>query len=332
MKPTWPRLLVVLLLAGVGTSAGARAAEPAARPNVLFIAVDDLNMRVGCFGDPIVKTPNLDRLAERGVRFERAYCQFPLCNPSRVSLLLGRYPTTTETIDFARPALLGRDWVTLTEYFRNFGYDVQLRGKIYHYPEPKPWSAGEEAVRKEQEIHRRNMADLTRWEPYRTLAPPPTQLGRNVANRQHLPAGPQVAERIDEEQSPGLPLDGRREERPAGGGMLRALGAWSGKPFFLGLGFYKPHVPLVVPQKYFDLYPPEKMPLPPDFAPRPTADDSVPRYALRYNLDLFYEERPTPAAGEGRHRRLLRLHHLHGRQVGAGARRARSARTARQHA
>ena len=68
----------------------------------------------------------------------------------------------------------------------------------------------------------------------------------------------------------------------------------SGKPFFLGVGFYKPHVPLVAPQRFFDLYPPEKMPLPKDFAPSPTADDSVPRYALRYNLDLFHEERPTP--------------------------------------
>ena len=62
----------------------------------------------------------------------------------------------------------------------------------------------------------------------------------------------------------------------------------------MGVGLYKPHVPLVVPQKYFDLYPPETMTLPPDFEPTPTADDSVPRYALRYNLDLFYEERPTP--------------------------------------
>ncbi len=66
------------------------------------------------------------------------------------------------------------------------------------------------------------------------------------------------------------------------------------KPFFLGVGFYKPHVPLVAPQRFFDLYPPERMPVPADFAPTPTADDSVPRYALRYNLDLFYEERPTP--------------------------------------
>ena len=77
---------------------------------------------------------------------------------------------------------------------------------------------------------------------------------------------------------------------------MELLTKWasSKKPFFLGLGFYKPHVPLVAPKRFFDLYPPEKMPLPADFAPTPTADDSVPRLALRYNLDLFYEERPTP--------------------------------------
>ena len=73
--------------------------------NVLFIAVDDLNTRIACYGDPLAKTPQLDRLASWGVRFERAYCQFPICNPSRVSLLLGRYPTTTEIVDFAHPAI-----------------------------------------------------------------------------------------------------------------------------------------------------------------------------------------------------------------------------------
>ena len=268
------------------------AADTIHQPNVLFIAVDDLNCRIGCYGDPVAKTPNLDRLARRGVRFDRAYCQFPLCNPTRVSLLLGRYPTTTETVDFARPALLGRDWVTLPQHFRENGYAVELRGKVFHYPEPKPWSAGEEAVRKEQEIHRKMIADLTRWEPYRTQSPPTThwvEMLRTWANVFH-PAD----EHVDFEtklKDYEWPADVKNANQ-----AIELLERWapSGKPFFLGLGFFKPHVPLVAPRRFFDMYPPEKMPLPDDFAPTPTADDSVPRCALRYNLDLFYEERPTP--------------------------------------
>lgn len=280
---------VAILLTATGSSAATHAVR---RPNVLFIAVDDLNTRIGCYGDRIAKTPHLDRLARSGVRFDRAYCQFPLCNPTRVSLLLGRYPTTTETIDFARPALLGRDWVTLPQHFRQNGYEVQLLGKIFHYPEPKPWAAGEEAVRKEQDVHRRMIADLTRWEPYRTLAPPPTrrvEMLRTWANV-FRPAD----EQIDTESKI------KDYEWPAdvknAGQAVELLEQWarSGKPFFLGVGFYKPHVPLVAPRRFFDLYPAEKMPLPEDFAPTPTADDSVPRYALRTNLDLFYEDRPTP--------------------------------------
>ena len=170
------RVFVFCLAALVaGAAVVAQAAGSARRPNVLFIAVDDLNCRVGCYGDPVAKTPNLDRLAQGGVRFDRAYCQFPLCNPTRVSLLMGRYPTTTETIDFARPALLGRDWVTLPEHFRQNGYEVQLLGKIFHYPEPTPWSDGEKTVLQEQQRHREMLSDLIRWEPYRSLAPPTTR-------------------------------------------------------------------------------------------------------------------------------------------------------------
>ena len=270
------------------------AAGDTRKPNVLFIAVDDLNTRIGCYGDPLARTPNLDRLALGGVRFDRAYCQFPLCNPSRVSLMLGQYPTTTDTIDFARPALLEPDWVTLTEHFRDSGYEVQLRGKVYHYPEPKPWSAGAEAVRKEQETHRKMMADLTRWEPYRTLAPPPTRWVENLRTWANVFRPVPGDEKIDAETKTKdyeWPADVKNTKQ-----ALRLLEQWarSGKPFFLGLGFYKPHVPLVAPRKFFDLFPAEKMPLPPDFAPTPTADDSVPHHALRNNLDLFYEERPTP--------------------------------------
>jgi uncharacterized sulfatase len=279
-------LIAILLLEGISTLTS--AAEQAARPNVLFIAVDDLNTRIGSYGDPIAKTPNLDRLASRGVRFERAYTQFPLCNPSRVSVLLGRYPTTTETVDFSRPALLGRDWVTLPQFFRENDYDVQLLGKVFHHREPKPWSAGEQGVLQEQAIHRQMVEDLTRWEVYRSLAPAraSTRAGLIKLANIYRPATP--AEEREASTGPyswGADVQHAKE-------AVDLLTGWAstGRPFFLGLGFFKPHVPLIVPRRFFDLYPSEKMPLPADFAPLPTAGDDVPPYALRPNLDLFVEQ------------------------------------------
>jgi len=285
-------------------------AEQRAR-NVLFIAVDDLNTRIACYGDPLAKTPHLDRLASWGVQFGRAYCQFPICNPSRVSLLLGRYPTTTETIDFAHPALLGDKWVSLTQHYRNQGYDVQLLGKIFHFgtnvmqswfPDepgvpgqefPPDWSAGEKWVRRSQEEHQRMVADRERWEPYRTLAPPPNAWAKNLRTWANV-FGPVPNA---EEQNPGPPrayewtADAEHADRAV---AQLARYAETGQSFFLGIGFYKPHVPLVVPQRFFDMYPPDRMTLPEDFAAWPTADDSIPRHALRYNLDLFFEHEVRP--------------------------------------
>ena len=281
------------------------------RPNVLFIAVDDLNTRIGCYGEGMVKTPNLDRLASMGVRFERAYCQFPLCNPSRVSLLLGRYPTSTETVDFAWPALLGRDWVTLPEHFRKSGYQVRLLGKIYHFDkdlmkhwfkdEPEPpgdeyppdWRAGDKWVRKSQELHARMLADLTRFEPYRTLSPPTSDFARMLRTWANV-FGPVPNEEENAAETRAKAYEWTADVKNAKAAVA-LLEQWAGasKPFFLGLGFYKPHVPLRAPKRFFDLYDPDKIPLPEDFAPTPTAADAVPRCALRNNLDLFFEERVT---------------------------------------
>jgi len=297
--------LVCALLA-----APVQAAVSERRPNVLFIVVDDLNTRIGCYGDPIAKTPALDSLARSGVRFSRAYCQFPLCNPSRVSLLLGRYPTSTETVDFAWPALLGRDWVTLPEHFRKGGYQVRLLGKVYHFdkdlmdhwfPEEPPgdeyppdWSAGRKWVRKSQQVHAQMLADLTRYEPYRTLAPPSNEFAQMLRTNANV-FGP-----VPNEEEAGAAAKAKAYAWTADVKNAKAaivqLERWKGsdQPFFLGLGFYKPHVPLRAPKRFFDLYHPEQIPLPIDFAPTPTASNSVPLYALRQNLDLFFEERVTP--------------------------------------
>lgn len=263
----------------------------AARPNVLFIAVDDLNTKIGSYGDPIAKTPNIDRLASLGVRFERAYTQFPLCNPSRVSLLLGRYPTTTETMDFSEPALLGRDWVTLPQFFREHDYEVSLLGKIFHHSEPKPWRAGEQAVLREQALHRQMVADLARWEPYRTQAPIPAASRETLIKLANVyrPATP--AEEHDTSTEPNTwGADVRNADE-----AVELLTRWAaaGKPFFLGLGFYKPHVPLVAPRRFFSMFPPDRMPLPEDFAAVPTVANDVPVNALRRNIDLFLEQHVT---------------------------------------
>ncbi len=295
----WPHFAPAAGLAGAGR-----------RPNVLFIVADDLNTRIGCYGEPLVQTPALDRLAGRGVRFDRAYCQFPLCNPSRVSLLLGRYPTSTETVDFAWPALLGRDWVTLPEHFRKSGYQVHLLGKVYHFDKdlmkhwfaeeppgdeyPPDWGAGEKWVRKSQEVHADMLADLTRYEPYRTLAPPSTDFARMLRTWANV-FGP-----VPNEEEAGAEAKAKAYEWTAdvknANAAVAQLDRWAGsdKPFFLGVGFYKPHVPLRAPKRFFDLYDADKIPLPADFAPTPTADNAVPRYALRENLDLFFEERVSP--------------------------------------
>jgi iduronate 2-sulfatase len=120
--------------------------------NVLFIAVDDLNRRLGCYGDKLAKTPNIDRLAKYGVVFRRAYCQYPLCNPSRTSLLSGLYPTETKIMDNQTPPRTNiGDIVFLPQHFRQNGYFTARVGKVYHggMDDPASWDISEEPRRTE---------------------------------------------------------------------------------------------------------------------------------------------------------------------------------------
>src|SRR5438128_10678154 len=122
------------------------------KPNVLFIAVDDLNNRIGCYGDPVAQTPNIDRLARRGVRFDHSYCQYPLCNPSRTSLLSGRRPDATQIFNNnTPPRTYLKDVVFLPEHFRNNGYFTARVGKIAHgrYEDAVAWDISENSGREE---------------------------------------------------------------------------------------------------------------------------------------------------------------------------------------
>ncbi|MCI0379819.1 MAG: sulfatase [Gemmataceae bacterium] len=233
----------------------ANAQEPAKKPNVLFIAVDDLRPALGCYGNPIVKTPNLDKLAKSAVLFRNAYCQFPLCNPSRTSMLTGKHPTTTKITDNSkhfRDAF--PDWVTLPELFRLAGYSTVRVGKIFHggLDDEKSWVEGAEPRKERKPQDQKKYAQQSdRWVAF-------------------------------EENAESL-LDTKTTER-----AIALLEKHKDKPFFLAVGYARPHSPLIAPKKYFDLYDPSNIPLPVDFAAKPTVRPGVPEIALpARNSDLF---------------------------------------------
>jgi iduronate 2-sulfatase len=206
------------------------------RLNVLLIAIDDLNTRLGCYGDPVVKSPNIDRLAARGVRFDRAYCNYPLCNPSRTSLLSGRRPDTTQILDNNTPPRthLG-NVVFLPEYFKEHGYFTARVGKIAHgkYEDAVTWDVSEAA----------------RGGPGRraALEAAPAERDGGAVKLQWA-----ATSNRDEDEP-----DGRTARR-----IAELIEQNRSKPFFIGAGFHKPHLPFIAPKKYFDLYPPDRIQLP----------------------------------------------------------------------
>jgi arylsulfatase A-like enzyme len=238
--------VIVALVAWCLLNHAVTAAE-AKRPNVLFLMADDLNNMLGCYGDPLAKTPNIDRLAARGVRFERAYCAFPLCGPSRNSILTGLYPNSTGILangQIFRQTIPKQ--ISMPQAFRQAGYFAARIGKLYHYNVP-------------MSIGTNGHDDPGSWE---------------------LELNPAGADRLEEEPkifslTPGS-FGGTlswyaspKQEALHTDGLMADDAEWvlercakrKNRPFFLAVGFFRPHTPYVSPQKYFDLHPKEKMPV-----------------------------------------------------------------------
>ncbi len=216
------------------------------KTNVLYIICDDLNCDLGSYGHLQVKTPNIDKLAARGVRFANAHCQYSLCGPSRASFMTGLYPDQTL---IHQNAVYIREHtpkvVTMSEHFRKNGYFATRIGKIYHYNVPKHigTSGHDDPYSWDYTINPRGR-DVEEESLIFSLRP-----GTFGATLSWL-----AADGTDEEQTDGMIADAAADE-------LRRYKKEE-RPFFLAVGLFRPHTPFVAPKKYFDLYPIEDIVVP----------------------------------------------------------------------
>lgn len=314
MKPKYPAVVPLLLLAcACSAPALHAAASPTPRPNILFIVADDLRPDLGCYGRSDIHSPNIDRIAAKGMVFNRAYCQQAVCSPTRSSLLTGTRPDTNKVWDLKthfRAAL--PDAITLPQHFKKNGYFVQGMGKVFHggFNDAPSWSV-----------------------PWVNPKAPVYALPENVELNSHRPAGepdgdgesrPVVAGE-KEPNAPGEIAPNRLNTRgPAfecadvpdntytdgkvADLAIQALrnSAKNKQPFFLAVGLVKPHLPFVAPKKYWDLYDPSKIQL----ASNPFKPKNAPDYAILPGDELrMYHDIPSGHLPDDLARRLKHAYH-----------------------
>ncbi len=296
MNPT--RTLFTLAIALLSLASLQAAAN---KPNVLFIAVDDMRPELGCYGNKIVKSPNIDRLAARGMVFNHAYCQQAVCSPSRTAMLTGLRPDTTKVWDLVTHFRVAQpDCITLPQHFKANGYHCAALSKVYHagfedgrswnephwYPKGK--SIDTDPVDWTKQIVTRH--ETTVEEYSKGTSPDDNDKSAKRANGKDAKAGPafEVSPKSDDQ----LPDGATAAEAVK---RLHDLKS-KGKPFFLAVGFLKPHLPFVAPKKYWDLYDLNTIPVP-AFDHLPTG---APEFAGHNNSELHNypgvpKENPIPA-------------------------------------
>ena len=241
-------MITRLLLAGMLCGAFCRPSGAAERPNVLFLISDDLNNFLGCYDDPLARTPHLDRLAARGVRFEHAYCTFPLCGPSRNSMLTGLYPNSTGIV--ANQQIFRQsipDQPSMPQAFRLAGYFAARIGKLYHHGVPGSIGTDGHDDPASWEL-KLNPAGVDRLEELpRTFSLKPGQFGGTLS----WYASP----RGDEHHTDAILAENAQW-------VLERCAQRKDRPFFLAVGFFRPHTPYIAPKDpYFGYYLEKKMPL-----------------------------------------------------------------------
>ena len=279
------RRLALFALLSASLPHCAPAGDALDRPNVLFIVVDDLRPELGCYGVGEIKTPQIDRLAASGLRFTRAYCQQSHCNPSRASLLTGLRPNSTRVWDgFAHFRDAVPEVVTLPEHFKRNGYHAVAFGKVFHVPDPQSWN---EPTRWPEKATTWSEASRRRWLAYRE------QL-RARGNREAVVARIRPPTTDDEDVPDSQRPDGELADL-AIAAMLRLAG--EDRPFFLAVGFLRPHLPFTPPRKYWDLYRRDELPL----ASNPQLPEDSPSMAMNalYELREHMDFVGTPAPSEG---------------------------------
>lgn len=246
------------------------SAAHAAKPNVLMICVDDLKPNLGCFGDATAQTPNIDRLAGRGVVFEKAFCNQAVCSPSRNTLMTGLRPQTLGIYDlpthFRKAA---PDAVTLTQYFKQHGYKTEGLGKIYH-------------------VGHGNIDDAASWSvpSFKPKAQTYVNAESTSTTRPSKAGGDrgwatESADTADETYADGkVALETVKR--------IQAAAEKPEQPFFIAVGFIRPHLPFVAPKKYWDLYDPAALPMPQVKEPPAGAPSYAPQFGgeLRQYSDM----------------------------------------------